>query len=49
MASLDKVTVIIGYGRPDEVADLLALMVSPAAKWMTGASLRIDSGESKGV
>jgi 3-oxoacyl-[acyl-carrier protein] reductase len=37
------------YGRPEEIADLLAFMVSPAAKWMTGASVRIDGGEIKGI
>ena len=37
------------YGQPAEIADLLAFMVSPAAKWMTGASLRMDGGEIKGV
>jgi hypothetical protein len=24
-------------------------MVSPAAKWMTGASVRMDGGEIKGI
>jgi 3-oxoacyl-[acyl-carrier protein] reductase len=37
------------YGQPEEVADLMAYLVSPAAKWMTGSSLRIDGGEIKGV
>jgi 3-oxoacyl-[acyl-carrier protein] reductase len=37
------------YGQPEEIAGLLAFMVSPAAKWMTGASLRMDGGEIKGV
>lgn len=37
------------YGQPEEIAALLAFMVSPAAKWMTGASLRMDGGEIKGV
>ena len=37
------------YGEPEEVADLLAFMVSPAAKWMTGTSVRIDGGEIKGI
>lgn len=27
------------YGRPEEIADLLAFMVSPAAKWMLGTSV----------
>ena len=37
------------YGRPEEIAELLGFMVSPAAKWMTGASLRMDGGEIKGI
>src|SRR5258708_39638153 len=37
------------YGQPEEIADLLGFMVSPAAKWMTGASVRMDGGEIKGV
>src|SRR5437773_5095702 len=28
--------------RPEEIADLPAFMVSPAAKWMTGTSVRMD-------
>jgi hypothetical protein len=32
------------YGEPEEIADLLAFMVSPAAKWMTGTSVRMDGG-----
>ena len=37
------------FGKPEEVADLMAYLVSPAAKWMTGTSVRIDGGEIKGV
>jgi 3-oxoacyl-[acyl-carrier protein] reductase len=37
------------YGQPAEIADLLAFMVSPAARWMTGASVRMDGGEIKGI
>ena len=37
------------FGKPEEIADLLAYMVSPAAKWMTGASVRMDGGEIKGI
>jgi 3-oxoacyl-[acyl-carrier protein] reductase len=37
------------YGEPEEIADLLAFMVSPAAKWMTGTSVRMDGGETKGI
>jgi 3-oxoacyl-[acyl-carrier protein] reductase len=37
------------YGQPEEIAELLGFMVSPAAKWMTGGSLRMDGGEIKGI
>lgn len=37
------------YGEPEEIADLLAFMVSPRARWMTGASVRMDGGEIKGI
>ena len=37
------------YGQPDEIADLLAFLVSPQAKWMTGNALRMDGGEIKGI
>jgi 3-oxoacyl-[acyl-carrier protein] reductase len=37
------------YGQPEEIAELLGFMVSPAAKWMTGTSVRMDGGEVKGI
>src|SRR3984885_9661329 len=37
------------FGKPEEIADLLGYLVSPAAKWMTGASVRMDGGEVKGI
>lgn len=40
---------IARYGQPEEIADLLAYLVSPTAKWMTGASIRMDGGEVKAV
>lgn len=40
---------IARFGEPEEIADLLAFMVSTAAKWMTGASVRMDGGEIKGI
>jgi 3-oxoacyl-[acyl-carrier protein] reductase len=36
-------------GSPEEIADLMAYLVSPAAKWMTGAAVRMDGGEIKGI
>ncbi len=40
---------IARFGRPEEIADLMAFLVSPQAKWMTGASVRMDGGEIKGI
>jgi 3-oxoacyl-[acyl-carrier protein] reductase len=40
---------ITRFGKPEEIADLMSYLVSPAAKWMTGASIRIDGGEIKGI
>jgi 3-oxoacyl-[acyl-carrier protein] reductase len=37
------------FGTPEEVAELMAFLVSPAAKWLTGTSVRIDGGEIKGI
>jgi 3-oxoacyl-[acyl-carrier protein] reductase len=37
------------YGQPEEIAELLGFMVSPATKWMTGTSIRMDGGEIKGI
>jgi 3-oxoacyl-[acyl-carrier protein] reductase len=36
-------------GTPEEIADLMAYLVSPAAKWMTGTAVRMDGGEIKGI
>jgi 3-oxoacyl-[acyl-carrier protein] reductase len=49
MKEFPKEVGISRYGEPEEIAGLLAFMVSPAAKWMTGTSVRIDGGEIKGI
>ena len=36
-------------GKPEEIAHLMAYLVSPAAKWMTGSSIRMDGGEIKTI
>jgi 3-oxoacyl-[acyl-carrier protein] reductase len=40
---------IARYGEPDEIAGLMAYLVSPGARWLTGASVRMDGGEIKGI
>ena len=37
------------FSQPEEIADLLAYLVSAPAQWLTGASLRMDGGEFKGI
>lgn len=37
------------YGQPEEIADLIAFLVSPAARWMTGTAVRMDGGEAKAI
>jgi 3-oxoacyl-[acyl-carrier protein] reductase len=40
---------IARYGTPDEIAEFMAFLVSPQAKWMTGSALRMDGGEVKSI
>ncbi len=35
------------FGRPDEIADVVAFLCSPRAGWITGACIPIDGGQSK--
>jgi NAD(P)-dependent dehydrogenase (short-subunit alcohol dehydrogenase family) len=37
------------FGEAEEIADAMAFIVSPAARWMTGTVLRMDGGEVKSV
>jgi 3-oxoacyl-[acyl-carrier protein] reductase len=40
---------ITRYGKPDDIAELMAFMLSPAGEWLIGAALRMDGGEVKGL
>jgi 3-oxoacyl-[acyl-carrier protein] reductase len=40
---------ITRYGQPEDIANLMAFLVSPGGKWMTGSTVRMDGGEVKGV
>ena len=40
---------IARFGEAEEIADVMAFVVSPAARWMTGTVLRMDGGEVKSV
>ena len=48
-ARFPKEAGIARYGQPEEIAELMAFLVSPAAKWMTGSALRMDGGEVKSI
>jgi 3-oxoacyl-[acyl-carrier protein] reductase len=40
---------IARLGTPEEIANLLAYLVSPGARWLTGAAIRMDGGEVRGI
>ena len=40
---------IARYGEPREIAELMAFLVSPSARWMTGSTVRMDGGEVKSI
>jgi len=40
---------IARYGKPEEIAELMAFLVSPGVRWMTGSVLRMDGGEVKSI
>ena len=44
-----KLAGISRFGEAEEIADIMAFVVSPAARWMTGTVLRMDGGEVKSV
>jgi NAD(P)-dependent dehydrogenase (short-subunit alcohol dehydrogenase family) len=48
-AKFPKEAGIARYGAPEEIAELMAFLVSPGARWMTGSALRMDGGEAKCV
>nr|WP_281408546.1 SDR family oxidoreductase [Mesorhizobium sp. B2-7-1] len=48
-ANFPKEAGIARHGEPEEIAELMAFLVSPAARWMTGSTLRMDGGEVKSV
>ncbi|CAB3769624.1 SDR family oxidoreductase [Paraburkholderia humisilvae] len=40
---------ITRYGKPEDIAELMAFILSPAGEWLIGAALRMDGGEVKGL
>lgn len=48
-AKFPKEAGIARYGAPEEIAELMAFLVAPGARWLTGAALRMDGGEVKSI
>jgi 3-oxoacyl-[acyl-carrier protein] reductase len=36
------------FGTPEEVADVVAFVASPRARWITGACIAVDGGQARG-
>ncbi|TSD84393.1 SDR family oxidoreductase [Mycobacterium sp. KBS0706] len=49
MAAFPQEAGIARYGEPQEIAELMAFLVSPGARWMTGSAVRMDGGEVKSI
>jgi 3-oxoacyl-[acyl-carrier protein] reductase len=50
--ALEKFPAEVGitrYGKPEDIAELMAFVLSPGGRWMIGAALRMDGGEIKGL
>jgi 3-oxoacyl-[acyl-carrier protein] reductase len=50
--ALEKFPAEVGitrYGTPEDIAGLMAFVLSPAGRWIVGSALRMDGGEIKGV
>jgi 3-oxoacyl-[acyl-carrier protein] reductase len=48
-AGFPKEVGIARYGEAEDIAELMAFLISPGAKWMTGSALRMDGGEVKSI
>jgi len=48
-ATFPKEVGISRYGEAGDIAELMAFLVSPGARWMTGSSIRMDGGEVKSI
>ena len=47
ITSFQQETKISRYGQPADIAELIAFLVSPQSRWLTGAAIRMDGGETK--
>ena len=49
-AAIDQFATDVGiarYGRPDDIANVVAFLFAPDSHWITGTAIRVDGGETK--
>ena len=37
---------LLGFGKPNDIANMVCFLLSPASKWITGSSITVDGGYS---
>lgn len=48
-AEIDRKSYLLGYGEPQDVANIILFLLSDASKWITGQTIPMDGGYLRGL